>query len=198
MPVAKDVHHHTDLTAPQRDVQPGVADETIVGVVTAPVSRETDADAHLLRLCLDLQLDAMLLALGAAAARPGGADAPPWGRWVTEDVHMARVLATDVINGGAALPPTLGSDLDHAVPAAAVDNLTARYESMENLLTDVVRSGNFEESFPHRGHVEEALRRCRDRLSELRARRLDETPPRGLALGQHVAPHAALPGEWLG
>jgi hypothetical protein len=173
--------------------------ETVVEVVAAPApaSKDTDADTHLIRLCLDLQLDAMLLALGAAAAQPGGDGTPPWGRWVSEDVQMARALAADVITGGAALPPTLGSDLDHAVPAAAVDNLTARYESMETLLSDVVRSGGDGPS-AHRSHVDAALARCRDRLRELRARRLDETPPRGLPLSQHPVQHAALPGEWLG
>jgi hypothetical protein len=197
MPVAKDVHP-TNPTTPRREVVSGAADDTVVDLVATSSPRENDADAHLLRLCLDLQLDAMLLALGAAAAQQGGSGAPPWSRWVAEDVHMARALAADVISGGAALPPTLGSDLDHAVPAAAVDNLTARYESMETLLTDVVRSGNFEESFPHRGHVEEALARCQDRLRELQERRLEVTPPRGIAMGQHVSLQSALPGEWLG
>lgn len=197
MPLAKDVQH-SEPTTPRRDVVHPAADDTTVEVLTGPSSREKDADAHLLRLCLDLQLDAMLLALGAAAAQRSGDGSAPWSRWVAEDVHLARVLAADVISGGAALPPTLGSDLDHAVPAAAVDNLTARYESMEILLVDVVRSGSFEDSFPHRGHVQEALTRCRDRLRELHERRLDETPPRGLALGQHASAHPALPGEWLG
>src|SRR3982751_232216 len=58
-----------------------------------------ESAAHLLRLCLDLQLDAMLLTLGALASDPAGDGAPataagsaplpgavPWRRWIDEDV----------------------------------------------------------------------------------------------------------------
>jgi hypothetical protein len=173
-------------------------------VRTAGGPAPDDGEAHLLRLCLDLQLDAMLLTLGAAAAAPGaspdgtpdtGADArghAPWRRWVSEDVDLARSLAVGTLAGGAALPATLGSDLHHAVPATTIDNLQARYASMRSLLADLLaRAGS-----THRGaDLRAALERCEHRLEELQAFRLTATPPRGLDLS---ADHGYLPGELLG
>jgi hypothetical protein len=172
--------------------------------------RDDDSDAHLLRLCLDLQLDAMLLTLGAAAvSAPAGDEGVPWRRWVTEDVDLACALAGDAQAGRAALPPTLGTDLHHAVPAATIDNLTARYESMRALLADLLE--RFEPApvagsppggpAPDGGagewrpRVREALDRCERRLAELREYRLQTTPARGIDLG---AQQQFLPGELLG
>jgi hypothetical protein len=182
-----------------------------------------ETDAHLLRLCLDLQLDALLLALGAASAQelrdlgtpPGGADRPttevvPWRRWVDEDVDLAAGLAADAMAGRATLPPTLGTDLGHEVPAAVIDNLVARYESMHNLLGDLLRRDLTVDDERRHPRVLVALRRCRARLDELHRYRLAATPPRGVRLDTAV-PSAArpdgptadkdrayLPGELLG
>lgn len=172
----------------------------------SPPAWEADAQTHLVRLCLDLQLDAMLLALGAASAgsRQDSVDAetavsPPWRRWVQEDVEMICTLAADVMSGGAALPPTLGSDLDQAVPAAAVDNLMARYESMAALLADILPPSvaPARPSAPYRTHAQETLARCQQRLRELHGTRLEQTPPRGLPLPTPIE-HPPVPGEWLG
>jgi hypothetical protein len=158
-----------------------------------------DADAHMLRLCLDLQLDALLLTLGAAAAgraRDGEDTDVPWRRWVGEDVDLAWTLASDALSGRAALPPTLGSDLDHAVPATTIDNLTARYEQMRALLIDLAASAEREgtgEAWRPRLH--DALDRCERRLAELREHRLLTTPPRGMPLAPD---RQYLPGELLG
>lgn len=176
-------------------------------------AREADEhDAHLVRLCLDLQLDALLLTLGAAAAQQrredadpsaGGAGTVPWRRWVDEDVDLAARLATDAMAGRATLPSTLGSDLDHAVPATVVDNLAARYESMRDLLTDLLSRDTPAHDDGWRPRVRDALHRCGTRLAELRAYRLAATPPRGVALPAPAGSTPArereyLPGELLG
>ena len=164
-----------------------------------------ESAAHLLRLCLDLQLDAMLLTLGALAADPAGdgattpasATAPmpgaiPWRRWITDDVDLACKLAREAMAGGAALPPTLGSDLGHAVPVTTIDDLVARYSSMLGLLGDLSRRS---EGAARPVGLDEAMDRCEARLAELRGHRLVETPPTGMDLRseQHY-----LPGELLG
>jgi hypothetical protein len=121
---------------------------------------------------------------------------------------MACALVTDVMGGGATLPAMLGSDLDQAVPAAAIDNLVARYESMTVLLADILPPDGSSSSAPYRAHAQEALARYENRLRELRATRLDHTPPRGLSLPTGVPgsavniedqiEHRSVPGEWLG
>jgi hypothetical protein len=148
------------------------------------------SEAHLLRLCLDLQLDALLLTLGALAVDPGpdGGGGIPWRRWISEDVDLACTLAADALAGNAALPPTLGSDLGHAVPVTAIDDLVARYSSMRGLLADLARSGG------HAG-VDALMSRCDARLAELREHKLVATPPTGIDLR---AEHHFLPGELLG
>jgi len=156
-----------------------------------PAGRDLEeSEAHLLRLCLDLQLDALLLTLGALAVDPGpgGGDAIPWRRWISEDVDLACTLAAEALAGNAALPPTLGSDLGHAVPVTAIDDLVARYSSMRGLLADLARSGG------HDG-VEQLMGRCEARLAELRDHKLIITPPSGIDLRVE---HHFLPGELLG
>jgi hypothetical protein len=157
---------------------------------TAPTRNLEDSEAHLLRLCLDLQLDALLLTLGALAVDPGpdGGGGIPWRRWISEDVDLACTLAADALAGKAALPPTLGSDLGHAVPVTAIDDLAARYSSMRGLLADLARSGG------HPG-VEQLMSRCEARLAELREHKLVATPPTGIDLRSQ---QRFLPGELLG
>lgn len=164
-----------------------------------------DTDAHLLRLCLDLQLDALLLALGAAAGQhrrddvTQGWDAGgvlPWRRWVAEDVELATTLAADAMAGRATLPATLGSDHEHRLPSAVLDDLLARYESMHTLLGDLLQrdsaaSGADDEHW--RPRVREALTRCRGRIGELREYRVGTTPARGLGVPRPGAPVA---GSW--
>jgi hypothetical protein len=166
--------------------------------------REVEGSAaHLLRLCLDLQLDALLLTLGALAVDPApaddsaadpsaGASVIPWRRWIGEDVDLACQLAAAALAGNAALPPTLGSDLSHAVPVSTIDDLVARYTSMLGLLGDLSRRSDG----PARPQaLDEAMARCEARLSELRGHKLVNTPPTGISFR---AGHQFLPGELLG
>ena len=174
-----------------------MTDPTRTTTPTVPAQRDLEgSEAHLLRLCLDLQLDALLLTLGALAvdhapdaAASGGI---PWRRWITEDVDLACTLAADALAGNAALPPTLGSDFAHAVPVTTIDDLVARYTSMRGLLADVARR-TAGAGAPAR--IDEVVTRCEARLAELRQHRLVETPPSGIDLR---AEHQFLPGELLG
>lgn len=172
-----------------------------------PQDRDLEASAaHLLRLCLDLQLDSLLLTLGALAADRGrdgsswtdrSAHAPavagsiPWQRWVTEDVDLACRLAAEALAGNAALPPSLGSDLGHAVPVTIIDDLVARYTSMLGLLEDLA-ARTAGAARPE--GIDEAIARTAGRLAELREHKLLATPPAGIDLREHQF----LPGELLG
>jgi hypothetical protein len=167
---------------------------------TTTGERELEGSAaHLLRLCLDLQLDALMLTLGASAVDPApetptAAEAPgvPWRRWIGEDVDLACTLAAAALAGKAALPPTLGSDLSHAVPVTTIDDLVARYTSMVGLLDDLAR--RTEGSTRPQG-LDEARAHCEARLAELRSHKLVTTPPAGLDLRSE---RQFLPGELLG
>lgn len=158
-----------------------------------PQSRPDHDDLRLLRLALDLQLDAMLLTLGTAAhAEIRGAPRcrTPWRRWLVEDLDLARSLITALVDDDGPPVPRLGGDLARAGLRASLDDLTARFENMENLLAgalDRPSSGQ-----PWRGVVGEALQRCRTRLSELRRHRCQE-----IAIAAEAAA-PSLPGEWLG
>lgn len=187
-----------------------------------------DTEAHLLRLCLDLQLDALLLTLGAAAVDRNGSarDAPdpdgrhgsdrippPWRRWIAEDVDLATALAADALAGRATLPSTLGSEHEHRVPRAVLDDLTARYESMRDLLVDLLDQERAPQAAADEaGHwlqrTREALYRCRTRLVELegyrvlQGYRVEWTPPSDPTVPPRSAPvgreRRYLPGELLG
>jgi hypothetical protein len=132
-------------------------------------SAREDRDMHLLRLSLDLQLDAMLLVLGASAA--GTPDAGiPWRRWLDEDVELAWELTTTAFAVRAALPPTLGADVARSDPDTLAEDLIARYESMRGLLADLVGRDSGEAPAWH-AHIRNALRRCEERVDVLRDRK---------------------------
>jgi hypothetical protein len=159
------------------------------------------SDLHVLRLCLDLQLDALLVTVGAASSRSRGSG-PPWRRWMNEDIQLACSLAADAQTGGAGPPSGLGSDLDRAVPSTTEDGLHARYSSMVALLSGLVSGprsdgiGQKEQPYEWRSRAARALQHCRGRLAEL------ETHPWRLpvhrAADRPRAEHTYLPGELLG
>ena len=131
--------------------------------------------SHLLRLSLDLQLDAMLLTLGAAAAQdPVDAQTPPaapeadlpWRRWLDEDLESTRWLTATALALDSALPSTLGAQPAEEGPLDVAQHLLARYEAMCGLLTDlIVRVEGVPVGW--RAHVQHALQRCRQRSDEL-------------------------------
>jgi hypothetical protein len=164
-----------------------------------------DHGAHLLRLVLDLQLDALLLGLGAAAvetsrgrlttpaiaaAIPG---APPWPRWAVEDIDLARTLAAEAVHSGAALPATLGPEPAAQEERIVLQRLIARYESMRDLLSDLQARAS--RQGPRHPPLHELMAHCQRRLAELRALTHPATRTRR---GAGAADHRYLPGELLG
>ena len=147
-----------------------------------------DADLHVLRLALDLQVDAMLLTLGAAARAPS--DEPvPWRRWVVEDLDAARLLARSLITESVDPPAALGTGVVGAPPDDALDHLIARYDAMDDLLESILRRPYAAQSWRPAAH--EARTRCRARLEELHRHR-------GVRVVLDHAERPYLPGELLG
>jgi hypothetical protein len=161
----------------------------VVDLTTGAASRPPDeADLHVLRLALDLQVDAMLLTLGAAARAPS--DEPvPWRRWVVEDLDAARLLARSIIDESADPPAALGTGVVGAPPDDALDNLIARYSAMDDLLESVLLRPYAAQ--PWRPAAHEARTRCRARLEELHRHR-------GVRVVQTASQRPYLPGELLG
>jgi hypothetical protein len=165
----------------RRDARPGPH--------TDPPLQADPRLTHLLRLSLDLQLDAMLFMLGAAATHhdPAAEAAPavvdldraegavqgdvavPWRRWMTEDLELSRCLASTAANIGLALPPTLGRAGRHEDSRLVAEDLIARYEFMANLLEDLTERAAVSTPQTLLAPVADALTRIRSRLEELRA-----------------------------
>ena len=148
-------------------------------------ARPNEATSHLLRLVLDLQLDALLLAVGgsgvdtATVPAPDGGQAPeglPWARWAAEDSAVARGLCAETISRGAALPSGLAQGLPGGDVSRVLEQLIARYRSMRDLLTEAISGRRGERQTPAElVRAGEALAHCRSRLAELRD--LQETSP---------------------
>jgi hypothetical protein len=177
-----------------------------------------ERDTHLLRLSLDLQLDAMLLVLGASAVgRPE--DAMPWRRWLEEDVDLAWELTTTALAVHGGLPPSLGPDLATADPRRLTEDLLARYTSMCSLLEDLLarEAGRSEDASVDvrdpdgtgpvwHEHIRAALGRYQTRVDELRAHQSALARGSGRPVERPSAPasvarpptRAYLPGELLG
>jgi hypothetical protein len=162
---------------------------------------------HLLRLSLDLQIDAMLLVLGASAASTPDTGIP-WRRWLDEDVELAWELVTTALRVRAALPPTLGTDLANSDPDSIADDLLARYECLCGLMSDLLARGADSPPEWH-ANVRQTLGRCQERVIEMRdyqherrltAGRRDATP--GGEISGPASPgygrQSYLPGELLG
>jgi hypothetical protein len=153
--------------------------------------RLDQGDLHMLRLALDLQLDAMLLALGASAQPEGRENGQPvpWKRWLVEDLDLARALTSALLEGDAAPVPGLGGGILAGSVETSLDNLVARYTSMENLLSGVLDRPATGQHW--RAAAAEALHRCRGRLEELHRHRRD-------TIATAPARVSFLPGELLG
>jgi hypothetical protein len=163
----------------------------------------------LLRLVLDLQLDALLMGLGAAAVQesrshPSPVTAPvtgdaassaPWPRWAIEDIDLARTLAAEAVNSGAALPATLGSEPEGQEEPVILARLAARYESMRNLLADLQARGSDLPGFGQ-AHLHDLMAHCQKRLLELQLVSRSATTRRSSSA--HPTEHEYLPGELLG
>jgi hypothetical protein len=191
---------HAQFEVSMSSINPGTANSPPAGPATGQVALD-GGGLHVLRLCLDLQLDALLLTVGAASS-PAHTSEPPWLRWVNEDVRLACSLTAGAHAGGAGPPSGLGSDLDPEVPSATEDGLHARYTSMETLLSGLISrprgdgAGREDEPGEWRSRTAIALVRCRERLAELERRAWRPPVPRATRGAQRERPY--LPGELLG
>jgi hypothetical protein len=139
-----------------------------------------------LRLALDLQLDAMLLTLGAAAHAESGVDLVhrgddrargddvargdvPWRRWLVEDLELARMLAAVLLEWETAPVPGFGGGFAPTTVETSLENLVARYSSMETLLSGLLDRAHCGQAW--RAAATESLSRCRARLDELHRHR---------------------------
>jgi hypothetical protein len=161
-----------------------------VDITVETMSRPPDAsDLHVLRLALELQVDAMLLTIGAAA-RAFDEEQVPWRRWAVEDLDASRMLAQTLVAHDAEPPAALGGGGVGGAPDETLDDLIARYSSMDHLLTGVLRRPPAGQAW--RPVAREALARCRSRLDELHQHR-------GTAAVRRADPgERYLPGELLG
>lgn len=167
-----------------------VTPNRVVDVTVETMSRPPDAsDLHLLRLALELQVDAMLLTIGAAA-RAFDEEQVPWRRWAVEDLDASRLLAQTLVAHEAEPPAALGGGGVGGAPDQTLDDLIARYSSMDDLLSGVLDRPYAGQAW--RPVAREALARCRSRLDELHRHRGTAAVRRGDP-GQRY-----LPGELLG
>ncbi len=131
-------------------------------------TQQTDGRSHLLRLCLDLQLDALLVTVGAAsldgANQPTLDDGrePPWRDWLAEDLAQLIEVGREVLHSHAELPAMLGASAAHASPEEALEDLRARYRVIHALLAEMVPDRD-DQGAP----MSEFLEHCRHRLDDL-------------------------------
>jgi len=122
-------------------------------------------------------------------ADDGDGDAVPWRRWLMEDLELARTLAVALVVGEAAPAHGIGGGFPGPGREKSLDNLVARYTSMEKLLAGVLERPPHGE--PWRATVQEAQARCRGRLAELHEHRKE-------IIAAAAARTEFLPGELLG
>ena len=168
-----------------------------------PIAGDAQAQlvgAHLLRLCLDVQIHSLLLTIGAAAgeastrepaATSTATESPPWRQWACEDLDVAVALAADTLSHGGAVPSTLGSDLHRSVPATTVNTLIELHDSLTQQLVRLARTESSTQP-PLAGLLEH----CERRRVQLAAYRRAARPAQGITLVQ--ADQHFLPGEFQG
>ena len=148
------------------------------------------AHTHQLRICLDLQLDALRVAFGAAAADtathpgPGSGSTPglelhrrsagvpadrrPWHRWLVEDIDQAFSLAS-VMAVTQAGPGGPGPADPEAALEASLDDLAIHHQSVRDLLAELLEGPRRLQPGPARNAAQAARERCEQRIGELRA-----------------------------
>lgn len=184
-------------TAPERLVRGATAARA-----ASPTSFPDD-QLYMLKLTLELQLEALLLALGssAVAARsghPDGTQQPdgtaraadlPWEKWLAEDLELACALTRDCVEDGVALPSSMGI-VGASTSGGVVESLAARYSAMAAVVTEMLERTDVHEHPMAVARLVETRSRCEERLDAL----LGESPE--TAARRLFAP--AAPGHFLG
>lgn len=137
-----------------------------------------DDQLYMLKLCLELQLEAMLLALGSSAVvlrggrraqRTPGAARPadlPWEKWLAEDVELACALTRDCVNDGIPLPSSMGQ-VDGHRSGTMVESLAARYSAMSAVVGNMLDRTDPEQHATAFSRLVETRTRCEERLAAL-------------------------------
>src|SRR3954451_10162271 len=109
-----------------------------------------DDQLYLLKLCLELQVEALLLALGSSAVashgrrpqegRPAGAPSAadlPWEKWLVEGLGLACALTRDCVDDGIPLPSSMGL-VGTEGATGVVESLAARYSAMATVVGEML------------------------------------------------------------
>jgi len=188
-------------TAPERIH----VDEARTSVVSGPATFPDD-QLYMLKLTLELQLEALLLALGSSAVAARGADVDeagrgaggrsakrltdlPWRAWLTEDLELVSALTRDCVEDGVPLPSSMGL-VGSGGGGGVLESLAARYSAMSTVVSEMLERTD---SHRHSAAVERlntTRARCEERLDAL----IGESPER--AAERLFAPAEA--GHYLG
>jgi hypothetical protein len=177
-------------------------------VRTASSTSFPDDQLYMLKLTLELQVEALLLALGssAVAARGGrhdpgvgGSGAPdaaaapaadlPWQKWLAEDLELAGALTRDCVEDGVPLPSSMGL-AGSGGPGGVVESLAARYSAMAAVVGEMLDRTDVRAHASAVARLVETRARCEERLDAL----IGESPES--AAERFFAP--AEPGHYLG
>lgn len=175
----------------------------------SPAPAGSAEGTYLLRLCLDLKIDALLLALAAAAARQqpgntgeasaeGGPPDAPWQRWLHEDVQITQALAGELLARDGGLPTSLAAARTCTGTVELVERLAAFHGEIRCLLSELEAAGTRpgQPELVRDEQVRSALRHCRRRLTELELYRLEVEAAQTRTPAPAVV--SGLPGEFLG
>ena len=203
------------MTRTESPSLPASARQSGTQAVTRAPARAGQGDSYLLRLCLDLQLDAAMLTLGAAARdtivrdghRDGGSVIPrpaapassvfgdlpiPWRRWLNEDVDQICTLAASLPEGPPVLPAGRDSGFAEGRARRVLAELRERYEAIREVLAEVLsQPGPDGDGDTWQPRIRDAQAHCQARLREL-------TEFGGPAPAPAPVPVRFRPGELLG
>ena len=194
----------TERTAPGAPARPAVSPTAF-----------PDDQLYMLKLTLELQVEALLLALGssAVAARgdrgrpaetpptmslttsrlaPGSTSRPadlPWDKWLAEDLELASALTRDCVEDGVPLPSSMGL-VGLGGSTGVVESLAARYSAMAAVVEEMLARTDAELHSAAAARLVETRARCEERLDAL----IGESPEG--AAQRLFGP--AEPGHYLG
>jgi len=172
-------------TAPARSVHP------VRAAGTANRTAFPDDQLYMLKLTLELQLEALLLALGSSAVAARTATAPPvdvpWEKWLAEDLELACALTRDCVEDGVPLPSSMAVV---GTGGGVVESLAARYSAMAAVVDEMLARTDAVGHPVAVVRLGETRARCEERLDAL----LGESPE--AAAERLFSPQVA--GNYLG